>query len=574
MSRASEIITDGALPVYSDYFGRTDSLPYSRSDDGPGSLECITNGLLIRGYSPLVAFYMGVGQFSINSPFSSTYTLQASDAAVATIINMSDDSSNIVYIPTASVLGSSFSIGKQVIVQQGSITGKVTIQASSPGTTTIVSPTGSFSTNGVGSQILLTKIADETWLVGAKASMFISFQEMIDALSCIHAIGFSMEDDPHRSGKHLIRVEPIHYFYQDPILMICENVDVVERDTVPKNNIGSFKCGYSKWEAEEAQGLDEFLTARTFRTTLSTLRAGWDKLCKFVASGYAIEATRRKLGTTTTDWRYDKDNFIMCLQRSSIPDPRTSAVIGGIEIDSDTVTGITVSFGGSGYTTPPGVTISGVGGAGSGANAVSHIDGSGVVTGITVTSGGMHYTNLATVTIDPNYMPGYEIEQGNNNNNAVPSGFIDHASGLISPTTVYNYRISPIRNALRWLRYVLASYVNQWSTGQLIFTEGDGNYYASGILQDDPIESRVLHESSTLTLADYADSTITPIFKNEHVKFKYPMGFADWQAISANPYGQIQYNVSDGPWQYGWIQEVKYDLYNGMAEFILKPKIS
>jgi hypothetical protein len=115
--------------------------------------------------------------------------------------------------------------------------------------------------------------------------------------------------------------------------------------------------------------------------------------------------------------------------------------------------------------------------------------------------------------------------------------------------------------------------VNQWATGQLIFTEGDGNYYASGIQATDPIEAGVLHESSTLTLADYADSTIKPIYKNELIKFKYPMGYADWQTISATPYGLVQYNVNNGPWQYGWIQEIKYDLYGGIGEFTLKPKI-
>lgn len=47
-SRISEIITDDCLKVYSEYFGRTDSLPFSVPTDGCGSLEAITNGLFIR----------------------------------------------------------------------------------------------------------------------------------------------------------------------------------------------------------------------------------------------------------------------------------------------------------------------------------------------------------------------------------------------------------------------------------------------------------------------------------------------------------------------------------------------
>jgi hypothetical protein len=362
-------------------------------------------------------------------------------------------------------------------------------------------------------------------------------------------------------------------------VLTCENVDNTQRDTDPKNNIATLKVGYSKWEAEEAQGLDEFLSSREFRTTLSTLRAGWNKLCKFVASGYAIESTRRKLGTTTTDWRYDKDNFIMCVQRATIPNPDTSATVGGVLIHTSSpydITAIDILSGGSGYTSAPAVTIT-PNGAGSGAVAVANISG-GSVTSITVTNGGTGYTQTPAISIAPNYEAGYEIEQGSNAYSsaagmAAPTGVIDSPSGMIDPTTVYNYRISPIRNALRWLRYVLASYVNQWPGGSLIFSEGAGNYYASGELATGGIESGPLTENKTLTIADYADSTITPVFRNELVKFKYPMGYADWQAVWANPYGLIKYNVNGGDWQYGWIQDLKYDLYGGMGEFTLKPQM-
>lgn len=48
LSRTSEIITDDCMRVYSEYFGRTDSQPYQTDDNGCGSNELITNGLLIR----------------------------------------------------------------------------------------------------------------------------------------------------------------------------------------------------------------------------------------------------------------------------------------------------------------------------------------------------------------------------------------------------------------------------------------------------------------------------------------------------------------------------------------------
>ena len=51
LSRIAEAITDDQIRVYSDFFGRIDSQPYTASRDGEGSLLSITNGLLIRGQS-------------------------------------------------------------------------------------------------------------------------------------------------------------------------------------------------------------------------------------------------------------------------------------------------------------------------------------------------------------------------------------------------------------------------------------------------------------------------------------------------------------------------------------------
>jgi hypothetical protein len=50
LSRSVEGITNDCLRVKSDYFGRTDSQPYTSSIDGCGSLEVITNGLYLRQF--------------------------------------------------------------------------------------------------------------------------------------------------------------------------------------------------------------------------------------------------------------------------------------------------------------------------------------------------------------------------------------------------------------------------------------------------------------------------------------------------------------------------------------------
>lgn len=51
-ARIVEAITDSCMTFKSDYYGRTDSLPYSSTVDGCGSLRVISNGLRIRNADP------------------------------------------------------------------------------------------------------------------------------------------------------------------------------------------------------------------------------------------------------------------------------------------------------------------------------------------------------------------------------------------------------------------------------------------------------------------------------------------------------------------------------------------
>ena len=69
-------------------------------------------------------------------------------------------------------------------------------------------------------------------------------------------------------------------------------------------------------------------------------------------------------------------------------------------ITGDVVTSITISDGGAHYkvATPPSITISG--GGGTGATATTTVSSTGIVNGVSITSGGSGYTSAPTVTID------------------------------------------------------------------------------------------------------------------------------------------------------------------------------
>lgn len=68
----------------------------------------------------------------------------------------------------------------------------------------------------------------------------------------------------------------------------------------------------------------------------------------------------------------------------------------------------------------------------------------------------------------------------------VEQGGIANPQNLIDPSTVYNFRISPFRNLMRWFKSIAASFRDYTLTGsKLKFSAGDGNITASGNLSDE-----------------------------------------------------------------------------------------
>jgi hypothetical protein len=104
------------------------------------------------------------------------------------------------------------------------------------------------------------------------------------------------------------------------------------------------------------------------------------------------------------------------------------------------VTGATITNGGSGYTSPPAVTITGLG---SGAAATATLS-SGVVTGITITNAGSGYTGGATISIAPPVIP-FRVEYGGG---AITATYSSAPAAGTAITATYRYDTSGISGAL------------------------------------------------------------------------------------------------------------------------------
>jgi len=312
------------------------------------------------------------------------------------------------------------------------------------------------------------------------ASHKISFKKLFDGLNAIHNIGVGIETDTDRTGYDRIRIERAEYFYNDTFIMNCDKVPDIKRTVITDEHYSIYEFGYQKWEAEEYNGLDEFNTTRKYRTSLTSIKNTLSKISSLIASGYAIEITRQQFLAPSKDWRYDNDDFIICLKRFGYGDDMI-------------------------------------------------------------------------------------VEQGN----------IDTPANLIDPDTVYNFRISPNRNALRHLQKVLASYVDPAIAGSLFFMSGTGNTSAEGLLEDGCVyETGVLSEQeqeiNIATLSD--DNNGLPIYVLQLWEFEYPLTFAEYQAIRANPMGviSVRYGQQED-FHDCYIRQIEYKPNQGLANFQLLP---
>jgi hypothetical protein len=142
---------------------------------------------------------------------------------------------------------------------------------------------------------------------------------------------------------------------------------------------------------------------------------------------------------------------------------------------------------------------------------------------------------------------------------------INQSTGIISPETMYNARISPERNALRWAEHFFGA---NSAKNNLDFMSGTGNVSAKGSVSGSGENWYYLEDSANGTAVSENQSIPkkTPLLKPEILSFEYPLTFADYAAILANPYGKI---VVDG--EECFIQKITPSLMKGTASFELIP---
>lgn len=173
-------------------------------------------------------------------------------------------------------------------------------------------------------------------------------------------------------------------------------------------------------------------------------------------------------------------------------------------------------------------------------------------------------TGAADTTYDNNIfllcllrgMYGFTVEQGG----------IDNADNIFDPDTLMNFRLTPVRNLMRWYKSLINSYANINDTdSKLFFSSGTGNLTAEGEIIEGTydalckLESMTISESQDLFLTHFErQEDAKPLWKNETINFPYYMSLAQYQGLRAAPYGYISFSCGNGPMDKGFIKEIKF----------------
>lgn len=314
---------------------------------------------------------------------------------------------------------------------------------------------------------------------------FASMKELVEGLQAIDNIGMEVQNNVDISGRGLLVIEDLDYFYQDKEILRHDYIPKGTTDTEETKHYSKVLVGYKKWEVEEVNGLDEINSNRQYATSIDTIESTLDITSNLVAGSYPLEITRQQSFATTgaADTKYDNEAFIICMSRNGYP----------------------------------------------------------------------VYNQL---------LP----EQGN----------VTNAQNIFSPATIYNYRLSPLRNLMRWYRSIAAGWVDQNdSTNKLYFASGTGNLTASGMMTDPNCRLELLdiQENQNLFVTHFANQDdATPLWKNELITYEYPMSIADYRAIKNDKYGYISSQCGNGQYLKYWIKEIKFKMVKGSATFILRRK--
>jgi hypothetical protein len=414
-----------------------------------------------------------------------------------------------------------------------------------------------------------------------------SLSTLIESLQSIFCIGYTYE---YEQGAERVVIEDMEYFFQNYEILSFDDISDFEISPAQDLIHNTIEVGYEKYETEEVNGADEFNSKRHYSTPVKKHESKLNLLSKFVTGGYPIEFTRQSR-LRSADYKYDNNNFLISVKEDILPGlpvlPDASYTITGITDENK----ILISEDAIEQLSEPGFTLTITG---SSSNNGTYT----VVDYYTDEFTGALGENLGTftyLTLDP--VPNNTDDIGTINFNypdtpgedriilsARKNESFSALNNVVDPDTIYNAEISPVRNLLRWAKYINGGLTFKQPTEVLKFTYGEGNYLLESQLKESEtclggdVNRNLLKENQDFALSAF--NQFNKLWIAEYITFKAECSYDEFLTIRENllpdvakaqKNGYISVNYLDEQYQ-GFPMEVNYEPNKRICTFKLLRK--
>lgn len=391
----------------------------------------------------------------------------------------------------------------------------------------------------------------------------LSFQEILNSLNGVFSLGMGYETI---SATNKIRVEDRAYFYQDVEILFITDIGEYREEVATDKIHNSVKIGYTKYLDEGIKLLDEYNAEHQYTTPIKNSDQELDLRSSLIASGYAIETTRRSqyADTEKDSTKYDDDGFLIAVVLQS-----TTPISGTFVND----VGAYILYSG----TLPIIIKSG---------DLIRISG-------TINNNGDYYVMadpadnriyLGVFSVTPESLS-FTIVNLTRPYITEKNEAFDIVDNVISPATSYNLRHTPKRNLLNHAKWMNGGMYYKY-VGDLVrntFVKQNGELITQLKSTDScplgDINFDVLQEKADVSLAQFQEKDY--FFIPEYVSFKAKISMADIRTIRncmtgadtlGRNYGYITCLNQDGNYVRSWIYDMIYNSNNEEASFVCLKK--
>jgi hypothetical protein len=175
-----------------------------------------------------------------------------------------------------------------------------------------------FFENGCGKYTTITNGLNIRKMLDKDGNLYpvtLSFKNLFDNLECIWPLGMRIKKT---DTGDVIEVEPIADFYKTDNAQKFTH-EKIRRSTALNKYYNEYETGYTNWQTQDVNGLDEPNSTRSYMLPVKNVKAKLTKFCTFIAGGYLIEQTRRQQfkEKPTSDYATDNNIFIICTNQTA-----------------------------------------------------------------------------------------------------------------------------------------------------------------------------------------------------------------------------------------------------------------